>query len=371
MRFASRSGIVALCAWAMLNACAAVSSPSRSPIPGFPEDSLSSAARYVGGTEHAAKFETARAYAAIIHTAAYLLITDGVLVDAYGDISAEYRLHSIRKSLLSALYGIAVEEGEIDLQETVASLGIGDYTPLTPRERSATVVDLLGSRSGIYLPATHENPAFDDVRPARGSFAPGAHWYYSNWDFNALGTIYQVRTGRSICRSFAERIAEPIGMQDFSSEDCAWRYSARSRHPAYVFRMSARDLARFGYLYLLGGRWHDEQTVPKDWIASSTRLRSDVVRPDGTPLPGVGYGYMWWTARDGRSHFADIDIDVGPGAFIASGTGTQLLLVAPARKLVFVHRTNTDLPSDKFRAISQTETGELLRLLLQIRAEID
>jgi hypothetical protein len=45
--------------------------------------------------------------------------------------------------------------------------------------------------------------------------------------------------------------------------------------------------------------------------------------------------------------------------------------VAPARKLVFVHRTNTDLPSDKFRAISQTETGELLRLLLQIRAEID
>ena len=53
-------------------------------------------------------------------------------------------------------------------------------------------------------------------RPARGSHAPGTFRYYNNWDFNVLGTIFEKRTGLKIGEAFYQRIAKPIGMQDFS-----------------------------------------------------------------------------------------------------------------------------------------------------------
>ena len=113
-----------------------------------------------------------------------------------GDVATKSNLHSIRKSLLSALIGIAVDERKIDLGATMESLGIDDNEPgLTPTEKTATVGDLLKARSGIYHAALYETPGMARRRPARGSHAPGTFWHYNNWDFNALGTIYERATG--------------------------------------------------------------------------------------------------------------------------------------------------------------------------------
>jgi CubicO group peptidase (beta-lactamase class C family) len=145
-------------------------------------------------------------------------------------------------------------------------------------------------------------------------------------------------------KQFDLQIAREIGMQDYSPADGSWRYSARSWHPAYVFRMSTRDLARFGLLYLRSGRWKGAEIVPETWVLESTAWHSDVTRPDGTPMPGVGYGLMWWTEMQDRPDLPDLENPLGPGVFIASGTGPQLLLIAPDAALVFVYRTNTDTP---------------------------
>ena len=83
-------------------------------------------------------------------------------------------------------------------------------------------------------------------RPARGSHEPGTFWYYNNWDFNALGTIYEHATGTGIYDALDRLIAKPIGMQDYRPEDGVYFPGAASIHRAYPLRMSARDLARFG-----------------------------------------------------------------------------------------------------------------------------
>lgn len=310
----------------------------------------------------AANIAAARALADSLGSAAYILIIDGVVVDAYGDVRRKYRLHSVRKSLLSGLFGAALAEGAVDTARTLGALGIDDDVGLSSLERSATVRQLLQSRSGIYLPATHENSGFDEVRPTRGSHPPGTHWFYSNWDFNAAGTAYGVMTGKNLFGAFEETIAQPIGMLDFRAEDGAWRYGVRSRHPAYVFRMSARDLARFGMLMLGSGAWEGRQILPADWVSETTRRHSKATRPDGTAMPGVGYGMMWWTRTPDAAR--DVYGKVGAGVFEATGTGGQLLVVAPERNLVFVHRNDTDAPSDEYRGISPAAAGGILRVLL-------
>lgn len=314
------------------------------------------------GAVPATSLSDPQGFARSIGTASYLLKIGGETVAAFGDVTRNYQLHSIRKSIVGALVGIEVARNKISLNETLRELQISDYSPLSAEESEAQFVNLLNSNSGVYRPATYENERFDKVRPAPGSHKPGTNWFYSNWDFNVAGTIFQQKTHQSVCRAFLHNIAAPLALQDFSMDNCGWRYSERSRHPAYVFRMSARDLASFGELMRLGGKWGSKQIVPADWIARSTAPIADVSRPDGTPMPGVTYGLMWWTAHDGKAHFPGLDLDLGPGAFIASGTGTQLLIVAPARKLVFVHRADTDDPAGK--AVSQDDVGRLLQLLL-------
>lgn len=191
----------------------------------------------------------------------------------------------MRKSLLSALIGIVVARKKIDLDNTLAHLGIDDNPPsLTDIEKQATVRMLLQARPGVYHSALYETKEMAAARPPRGSHAPGTFWYYNNWDFNALGTIYEHATGVGIYDALEQQIARPIEMQDYRPEDGEYFTGAASIHRAYPIRMSARDLARFALLYLRGGVWAGRQVVPADWVRESTRPYSDAAY-------GRGYGY--------------------------------------------------------------------------------
>jgi CubicO group peptidase (beta-lactamase class C family) len=258
-------------------------------------------------------------YAKRLSPTAVLVWKAGDVVASHGDITQKVNMRSIRKSLISALFGIAAAEGKINLDATLGDLRIDDKAGLTASEKQATVRQLLMARSGVYHPAAYEDADMRLKRPARGSAPPGTAWYYNNWDFNALGTIYTQLTGESVFRSFAERIALPIGMQDFHPADGSLVREDQSLHAAYPFRLSARDALRFGRLYLGQGRWSGRQVVPAGWVAESTKSYS------ATDRVNRGYGYLWWTLPSDRW---------GEGAFLASGNGGQLIVVIPAHQLV-------------------------------------
>jgi CubicO group peptidase (beta-lactamase class C family) len=171
------------------------------------------------------KLTAAKAFGEQIGSAAVMIVDNGVVIAAWGDLTLNYHCHSMRKSLISALYGIYSAEGVIDLSKTLAECGINELTPLTEDEQQATVADLLKARSGVYLPAAGEDQSMIDTRPGRGSHPHDTFWYYNNWDFNALGTIFDQETGEpSIYEAFDRRIAEPIGMQDYRPEELAYGY---------------------------------------------------------------------------------------------------------------------------------------------------
>jgi CubicO group peptidase (beta-lactamase class C family) len=211
------------------------------------------------------KLAVARQYADSLHDSSVVIVQCGRVVDEWGDSSKKITTFSIRKSFISALYGIYSAEGKIDIDETLEQSGIDDSpSPLTKAERQARIVDLLRARSGVYHAADFETDFQRKTRPARGSHEPGTFWFYNNWDFNVLGTIFEKKTGLKIGDAFYERIAKPIGMQDFKPGDLYYVGSGEvSQHPAYMFEMTARDMARFGLLYLNHGRWKSHQIVPE------------------------------------------------------------------------------------------------------------
>jgi CubicO group peptidase (beta-lactamase class C family) len=270
--------------------------------------------------------ELAKVFADSIGTAAFMLVYDGAVVTTYGDVGRRYMCHSVRKSFLSALYGIHVAEGTIDVEKTLAELGINDKDALSETEKQATIHDMLKARSGVYHPAAYETASMAARRPPRGSHPPNTFWYYNNWDFNTLNTILEQETGTGIFEEFRTRIADPLQMQDYRVRDGYYHLEPEhSNHPAYPFRMSARDMARFGLLFLYEGRWGDRQLIPSSWVEASATSYSDVG-------DGRGYGYMWWTLPDS---FA------GGGAYSALGVGSQTITVLPVHNIVFVHRVDT------------------------------
>jgi CubicO group peptidase (beta-lactamase class C family) len=311
------------------------------------------------------RLETARKYAATLPPANVVVVDHGQLVAEWGDPSQRIKISSMRKSLLSALYGIYAPGNHLDLDATLAQLGIDDDPPLTDTEKQATVRMLLEARSGIYHGYVAGTPGMRDGWPKRGSHAPGTYWYYNNWDFNVLGTIFEKSFGTPIASAFDARIARPTGMQDFRKEDMYYLHAApdaapdfdQSIHPAYHFRMSARDLARFGLLFLRNGKWQGKTIVPAAWVTESTKAHSDAG-------DGAGYGYLWWL--DG--------FDLPVRSFSAQGALAKFVLVVPSRDLVIVYLNHTEFPDDAsgltketvkhLPTITDDQFGQLVKLLL-------
>ncbi len=342
-----------------------------------------------------------------IDSAAVLVVTGGKIVAAWGETTQRFSCHSMRKSLLSSLIGIRVSEGQIDLSHTVADFKLDDNEPnLTVKEKEATVADMLKARSGIYHPS---NCQLNTGLPERGSHEHGTFWFYNNWDFNALGTIFELSTQESIFTAFHQRIATPLHMEDFEVENIYYRFristdmmywfevpmsefkhqgplflrrdqwqdvkgiqihslddfpdrscyyvgGPASIHPCYWFRMSARDLARFGWLFLCKGVWEGKQIVPERWVEESTTVYSSV-------WSGSGFGYMWWVAVDGNM-FPGITLP--DGTYAALGFGGHCVIVIPALDTVIVHRMNTDILGARAN-VSRAQLAPMLQAILDAR----
>jgi len=284
---------------------------------------------------HPARLKAVFDHASTLSTDTLLIVTDGKTVGAFGDPSRRYNVHSIRKALLSALVGQHVGAGpkQLRLNATLAELGIDDSPgPLTPLQKQATVLHLIKSISGINHAAAAEGgqAAERTRRLGTGENVPGTKWAYNNWDYNALTTIFEARTGLTVAKAFDAGIAQPTGMRDFRRSHVRYIYSSRrSRHRAAMFRMSGRDLAKFGMLYLNKGSAKGRQLIPEAWIG---RVPRDAV---DTGIGGLraGHSYLWWVPA--------ADTRLPGGTFWALGLGQQAVFVIPAWRTVIVHQSDT------------------------------
>ncbi|SDU23150.1 serine hydrolase [Stappia sp. ES.058] len=265
----------------------------------------------------------------------FIIMTDGEVVASLGDLDQPHSIHSARKAMLSAVVGQHVGGGpnEVPLDATLEELGIDDSPgSLTPLQRRATVLDLLHSKSGINHPAAAEGglTAEKDERLGNTENEPGTIWAYNNWDYNALTTIFEQSTGLSVAQAFETGIAEPTGMEDYTLGSVSYSEAPdRSQHKAAMFKMSGRDLGRFGQLYLDQGVVDDAAVLPGSWI---NRITTDFAE---TGIGGLraGHGFLWW--------LPDSEAGLPEGSYFAWGLGQQSVFVIPAWNTVIVHQSDT------------------------------
>jgi CubicO group peptidase (beta-lactamase class C family) len=263
---------------------------------------------------------------------------DRLVYERYFDGSDRRTLEtsfSVAKSFVSALIGIAIEEGLIgDVDDPVT-----DYLPeLADRDARFGRIrlrDLLTMSSGLrYTESDFPWPRSDDTYTYYGidlrqvalkrseiEGPPGREWHYNNYNPLLLGLVLERATGMSVSRYMATRLWQPLG----ASSDATWNLdSDRSGFEKLESGLNATavDYARFGLLFLHAGTWKDKRVVPEDWVRAATAAQT-------TTDADSGYGYFWWVDAE------------RPGNFYAFGNYGQYIYVAPDAGAVIV-RTGSD-----------------------------
>lgn len=157
-----------------------IAAPVTPPI-AFPEKTWETIARTSLTLDCREQLNAVRTYLKTLDTTSLMAVQDGKVLFSYGPTDLVSILFSARKSILAMLYGKYVTDGTIDLEKTVADLGMDDLGGLLPIERQAKLRHLMTARSGIYHLAANSG---DDLAsaPPRGSQVPGSYFLYNNWD---------------------------------------------------------------------------------------------------------------------------------------------------------------------------------------------
>lgn len=270
------------------------------------------------------------------HTLGVVVVYRGrIVTERYApgwSMHTQYRTWSTAKSIASALVGILVGQGKLDLR---APAPIAEWRrPLDPRG-AITVEHLLHMSSGLVSGGSRTPLGYwggidiaADAAAAQLERAPGTRWKYSNYD-----TILVLRAAREVLgddayASFPRRaLLDRIGMHHtFPETDPFGNYILSSQ----VYS-TPRDLARFGLLYLNDGVWNGQRILPEGWVAFT--VQPAPAHDPGRRASAWGYGAHWWLlGRDPR---------VPPDAYTTDGRRGQHVSVVPSRQLVVV-RTGLD-----------------------------
>ena len=254
------------------------------------------------------------------------------------DVTTRTRTWSTAKSIASTLIGMLVDEGRLALDEP---LGFDWYpnarSPETDPRNEITLRHVLNMSSGLE---TVDNRGLEYATGSGMSYwagsssvvgarsralirEPGTYWDYENYD-TLLG-VYAMKLALGGEKAYAEfprkALLDKIGMRNtLVSTDRFGDFVMSSQ-----IYTNARDLARFGLLYLGNGIWNGERLLSEEWI--------DFVRTPAPATKSIGsiYGGQWWLVPEGRD-------DVPKDAYSTSGNRGQFSIIVPSHDMVIVRR---------------------------------
>jgi CubicO group peptidase (beta-lactamase class C family) len=264
---------------------------------------------------------------------AFVVIRRGKLVweQYYHGSGAQDRHHlfSVTKSVTSALIGIALQTGALQSVDQP----VLDFFPeasLSPADpwRLLTLRHLLSMTAGLIWPSRSwgGEPLVERMRrsPDWAKFILSVPvrrekigtFNYASSASHLLSIILTRATGMSACDYARQHLFTPLGIANISS-GTDWEVDPQHNSTGgWGLHLSARELARFGWLYLCQGRWEERTVLPASWVQASTQLPAGTIN---------GYGYQWWLRQ----------INLEP-AFAGMGVGGQYLFCVPSHELVMV-----------------------------------
>lgn len=256
-----------------------------------------------------------------------LIVHNGYLVlDAHFapyDGSFPHNMASVTKSVMTTLIGIAVDQGKIDLDQTMVSF-FPDRTiaNLDERKSHMTVRHLVTMRNGMQSGCEPgDMPTIDTMRAKtdwiqaaldRPMVAePGTTFCYDSPGMHILSAILQESTGMTAMQFAQQNLFGPLGIQD-----AIWDVDPQGYNFGWGdVHMTPESAAKIGYLWLHQGNWNGQQIVSQDWVLNSVERHSTSVGHDS------GYGYGWW---------------INSTRYFAAGRGGQTIHVIPALNMVLV-----------------------------------
>jgi CubicO group peptidase (beta-lactamase class C family) len=286
------------------------------------------------------------------------------------DMTTKTRTWSTAKSIAGTLIGIAVGEGKLALDQPLPFKDWGpgrNPVPDSDPRRKITLRHVLNMSSGLYpiddVSATGSMLSyFGGASSVRGALdrglvrEPGLTWNYENYD-SLLG-VYALKTVLGDPQTYLEfphrALFDQIGMRN--------TVVGMDRFGDYILSSqiytNARDLARFGLLYLNQGTWNGKRVVPESWIRFAR-----------TPAPATReadrqYGGQFWLVPDSRT-------DLPQDAYSTNGSRGQFTIIVPSYDLVVVRRgedwlsqdgfSNWDLLREVLKAFPRGKGGEKLK----------
>jgi CubicO group peptidase (beta-lactamase class C family) len=303
-------------------------------------------------------------------TTGLLVIKDGVIrFEQYylgNEAGKQHISFSVAKSFISALLGIAINDGLIKSIEQP----ITDYVPelVGSGYDGVRIKDILQMSSGVKFNEDYGDFYSDINRFSRATAfgtsldefsaslvrerEPGTYNHYVSIDTQVLGMLLTRVTHKTLSEYLQEKIWQPLGMeyQAFWLKDDVGMELALGG-----LNVSLRDYAKLGWLYLNKGKWGETQIVPAQWVIDSTTPDAPHLMPgknNPASSSSFGYGYQWWIPLGADDEFA------------AQGIYHQFIYVDPDQHTVIVktsanHRYNdkslhwSDKHMAMFRAISQ------------------
>ncbi len=280
-------------------------------------------------------------------TKAFLVIQDDrLLYEQYfngAGRDSEIISNSATKSFVSALIGIAINDGKIRSVDDPVTQYLPELAGRDPRFNQLTIRHLLRMSSGLrytdYFFFTSDSSlsgASPDLRYAALHYTemvddPGLHFLYNDFNPQLLGVLLERATGMQVSDYLEQRIWGPIGMEygaswDVDSQQSGFEMMQGGLHARAI------DFVKFGRLYLQHGKWEGQVIVPEAWVSESTREDTTIDREEYFPKSywvdfskNLFYGYLWW----GLSHAQSSD-------FYAMGKNGQMIYMSPAKNLIIV-----------------------------------
>ena len=277
-----------------------------------------------------------------------VIVRNGRMVWSGPNVDRVHGIWSATKSFTSTVLGLLIDDGKCTL-DTLAK----DHVPALAKDHGAVTLRHFATMTSGYR-AVGDEPRGDYVHgPSPTPFVPGPPLFtppgskYAYWDsaMNEFGLVLTRIAGEPLRDLFKRRIADPIGMDakkwnwgDLGKVD-GLAVNCGSGNQGKHVQISAREMARFGHLFLNRGNWAGKQVVSAKWVEAATRVQVAAATPEAMPgyrIQGAGvYGLNWWVngaQADGQRKWPHAP----PRTFAASGFNNNKCFVVPEWGMVIV-----------------------------------
>lgn len=281
-------------------------------------------------------------------TTSVVIVLDGELAyEHYAGDGGPEKLNNTRsatKSLAALAMGVAIAEKKIPSADAKAFAYLKHMAPFAndgPLKQQITIADFLTMSSALACddndeasPGNEENmyPKQEWTRfvvdlPTKPDWKRDASgrgpWAYCTVGTFLLGQILQSATGEPVDKFIETRLLDPLGVGPRK-----WFRSPTGEvMTGGGLELTARDLAKLGWMVTEGGRWRGKQIVPSSWIAAThTAYRK-------TPFEPTSYGYQYWN-RPYATRCGTLDV-----WFMAGNGGNNVISIPSRKAAVVVTRT--------------------------------